>query len=74
MWVLTPNPPAVTPYLDDFAIIWRQHPQSSDPVKNNQGQVFFKASGEYDHNLTDFDDVTHIARRGMRESLAAVRP
>lgn len=71
-WVATRNAPAVTPYEDDYAVIWRT-PEAGREDQRNRAEINLFASGEFANGPADFDDITYIATEGMRDSLRSVR-
>ena len=70
VWTSTRSAPSATLYRDDIAWGWRVN--EFFPVVPNILQVFLRSSGITDSGITDFDDVTWIATRGLRESLQSV--
>jgi hypothetical protein len=72
-WELTLSAPAAVLYKDDIAFPHRVFRGTTKLHHNNVIRSFRQASGIYDAGMTDFDDVTFIATRGLRESLANAR-
>jgi len=72
-WTYSRNGPAVTPYKDDFAVVWRTHERHDDEAARNQAEVNLYASGESSSGAADFNDVKHIAEFGLWRSITAVR-
>lgn len=76
-WTRTRNAPAAVAFGGDFVFAWRTREELDPPDPKlpppNEVEIFYDGSGERASGMTDFDDVTYIATRGLRESLAAVR-
>lgn len=68
-WVLTRSAPAAAMYGRNAAFGWRLSEVRYASEARNRLVVHLEANGKTESNLTDYDDVTHIACRGMRESL-----
>jgi hypothetical protein len=73
IWTRTRSAPSATLYRDDVAWGWRVD-EIGFPAVPNMLQVFLRASGITDSGMTDFDDVSWIATRGMVESLKNAPP
>ncbi|MBE9080483.1 hypothetical protein IQ241_24915 [Romeria aff. gracilis LEGE 07310] len=72
-WVASRNPPAVTPYQDDFAIVWRTPEVSNDVAARNVAEVNLFASGAMADVPADYNDISHIATRGLQR-IVDLRP
>jgi hypothetical protein len=70
-WTSSRNGPAAVALGDDIAWAWHLHEGFKD--LENRVEVSRVASGTTEAGLTDFDDVTFILTRGLRESLEKVR-
>jgi len=73
IWLQTRNGPAVAPYKDDFALVFRKNEIAVAPEHRNQAEVRLFASGEFATGPADFDDIGFIANEGLRR-IATVRP
>ncbi|HMS84561.1 MAG TPA: M12 family metallo-peptidase [Nitrospira sp.] len=69
-WNTAQSPPAAALYNGHhaFALRWRH---ADDSIPN--AVVFYRQTGIIDEPLRDFDDVTFIANRGLRDSLVGIR-
>jgi hypothetical protein len=73
IWTTTRGGMSAVPYKDDIAWAWRKDVAVADGRPgslHNTLHVYLHASGIADSGLTDFDDVTWLARIGLRRSLA----
>lgn len=73
-WATTRTAPSATLYGGDIAYGWRINEMfPKDWHVRNRNAVHTGASGQTEKNITDFDDVTFVVTKGLRDSLAAVR-